>query len=221
MNQSSATRAHGPLRRHRALVDTQVVERIRRKGVRLPELGIGIAVILMSVVGSLWWQSRGAGSNRVALAARELNAGDVIEIDDVAIASVSSDDRLALIEATQVNTLIGSRAVTDIEAGTPLNRGQLSTVRPLGRSESLVGVIVDAARAPIELAAGDVVDVVALDRDLSGLDVVSSIVTRVEVWSVSMPEDVLDERSVTLRIPASAVDSFVGHDEIHLMKVGV
>jgi hypothetical protein len=220
MNQSATAQAPGHRTRRRTVVDSQVVDRLRHRGVRLPELGIGIAIVLTSIVGSLWWHSRGAGSTHVAVAAREVPLGDVIQPGDIAIVTISSDDELALIAAAEAQTVIGKRALTSIESGTPLARGMFSAVAPLGRTESLVGVVVDASRAPIEIAAGDMVDVIALDRDLTGVDVVSTVVQNAEVWSVSVPVDVLDERSVTLRVPSSSSEGFIGHDELHLARAG-
>jgi len=219
MNQQTTT-SIGSIGGRRAAVDTRVLAPLRRRGVRLPELGIGIAVILVSVIGSLWWQSRGANSTRIAVAAGDVREGDILSTDDLAVVSISSDDELSLIAAAEAATVVGQRAVTDIAAGSPLMPAQFSVLAPPSSSESLVGVVVDASRAPLEIAAGDLVDVVALDRDLTGADIVSSVVRRAEVWSVSVPTDVLDERSVTLRVPVSSIDSFVGHDEIHLMKAG-
>jgi len=219
MNQQTTT-SIGSIGGRRAAVDTRVLAPLRRRGVRLPELGIGIAVILVSVIGSLWWQSRGANSTRIAVAAGDVREGDILSTDDLAVVSISSDDELSLIAAAEAATVVGQRAVTDIAAGSPLMPAQFSVLAPLSSSESLVGVVVDASRAPLEIAAGDLVDVVALDRDLTGAEIVSSVVRRAEVWSVSVPTDVLDERSVTLRVPVSSIDSFVGHDEIHLMKAG-
>jgi hypothetical protein len=204
----------------RTIAESQVVERLRHRGVRLPELGIGIAIILTSVVGSLWWHGRGANFSGVAVAAREVAPGDVIQAGDIAIVKISSNDELALIAAAEAQTLVGTRAITPIESGAPLVRGMFSALTPLGRSESLVGIVVDASRAPVEIAAGDLVDVLALDRDLTGVDVVSTVAQNAEVWSVSLPADALDERSVTLRIPSSASELFVGHDELHLMRAG-
>lgn len=219
MNQQPTT-SIGSIEGRKAAVDARVLAPLRRRGVRLPELGIGIAVILVSVIGSLWWQSRGASPNRIAVAADDLRAGDILESDDLAAVSISSDDELLLLAAAEATTIVGQRVVTDIPAGTPLTRAQFSELMPLSSTESLVGVVVDASRAPLEIVAGDLVDVVALDRDLTGSDIVSSVVRQAQVWSVSVPTEVLDERSVTLRVPKSSIDLFVGHDEIHLMKAG-
>lgn len=219
MNQQTTTPV-GSVRNRKSSVDARVLAPLRRRGVQLPELGIGIAVILVSIIGSLWWQSRGAHSTRIAVVAEDVRTGDILSTDDLGVVSISSDDELSLIAAAEAATVVGRRAVTDIAAGSPLMEAQFSELTPLSPSESLVGVVVDAARAPVEIAAGDFVDVIALDRDLTGSDIVSSIVRHAEVWSVSVPVDVLDERSVTLRVPMSAIDSFVGHDEIHLMKAG-
>lgn len=219
MNQQTSSSV-GSVGGRRITVDTRVLAPLRRRGVRLPELGIGIAIILVSVIGSLWWQGRGSNPTRIAVAADDVRAGDILSTDDLAVVSISSDEELSLIAAAEAATVVGQRAVTDIAAGSPLMPAQFSVLAPLSSSESLVGVVVDASRAPVEIAAGDFVEVVALDRDLTGSDIVSSIVRRAQVWSVSIPTEVLDERSVTLRVPAASIDAFVGHDEIHLMKVG-
>ncbi|MFM7871830.1 MAG: hypothetical protein ACKPBG_09145, partial [Actinomycetota bacterium] len=116
--------------------------------------------------------------------------------------------------------IVGMRLKADLPMGTPLTPTVVVDVEPIDSRYGLVGITVSNAEAPLDLMAGDVVRLVTVDDDIDGsrmVDVVDPVAT---VWEISVPDDIEGRRSVTLRLPVDAVVAPLGHDEVHLVKVG-
>jgi len=190
-------------------------------GIRVPELAIGLAIVIACVLGALVWGGRAsAGDHRVLVASRDLTRGEVITEDDLGIVEISASEDLAVIDASLAAQVVGLRAVTDVSAGAPLTEGQLGRRPMLASGEGLVGIVVTSAQAPAELAPGDVVDVVAVSRESDGGASRDRVAESMEVWAVTEADPMTGDRSVSLRIDRGTAPDIVGHDEIHLVKVG-
>lgn len=111
------------------------------------------------------------------------------------------------------------RLTTDIVAGSPLTPSQLISVGPLTSTEGLAGITVTKSQAPANLAAGDNVQVIAVDSQSDGSNLTTPISTNVQVWEISEPDELSGDRSVTLRVAITSAGELIGHDEIHLVKV--
>lgn len=221
MNQQTITGV-GPSRRTSARIDgirRSVVEPLRRRRVRVPELAIGIFVIAASVAVSVVLNTDDDTGSGVLAIGQPVERGQVIDADDLTVVSLSADRDVALLATELSGQVIGMRAAVDIEAGTPLSSSHLTGVEPLSTDDAVVGVVVDDSRAPAELVPGDLVHVVFLDTSLENGDVVSALPNVAEVWAVTAPDDIMSERSISLRVARQLAEAFVGHDEIHLVKV--
>lgn len=221
MNQQTIS-GIGPSRRSSARIDgirRSVVEPLRRRRVRVPELAIGVFVIAASVAVSVVLNTDDDSGTGVLAISRTVERGAVIDADDLTVVSLSADRDVALLATELSGQVIGMRAAVDIDAGTPLSSSHLTGVEPLSSDDAVVGVVVDDSRAPADLAPGDLVHVVFLDTSLENGDVVSALPNVAEVWAVTAPDDIMSERSISLRVGRSLAESFVGHDEIHLVKV--
>ena len=222
MNQQTITGLEPSTRRSSTRFDgirRSVVEPLRRRRVRVPELAIGLFVIAAAVAVSVVLNTGDDEGTGVLAVAQPLARGQIIEATDLTAVSLTADRDVALL-ATELSTqVIGMRAAVDIDAGTPLSSSHLIGVEPLSVDDAVVGVVVDDSRAPAELAPGDLVRVVFLDTSLENGDVVSALPNVAEVWAVMAPDEVMGERSISLRVARPLADSFVGHDEIHLVKV--
>lgn len=191
------------------------------RGVRIPELAIGSAIVLSCVVGALLWNgSATSAAERVLVAAHDLERGHVLTLDDLATVEVTARDEIALLPSSLGDDVVGLRVTTDMVAGAPLTEGQLASRRPLDASDGLVGVVVSADQAPTELASGDLVQVVTVSHEADGSVETSRLPMTIEVWDVTPPDEMTGDRGVTLRVAADAAVDVVGHDEIHLVKVG-
>ncbi|MEN9805399.1 MAG: hypothetical protein RIS41_2246 [Actinomycetota bacterium] len=222
MNQSTITGLESSARRSGARFDgirRSVVEPLRRRRVRVPELAIGIFVIAAAVAVSVVLNTGDDEGTGVLAVARPLARGQVIDTADLTAVSLTADRGVALLSTDLSTQVIGMRAAVDIGIGTPLSSSHLIDVEPLSTDDAVVGVVVDDSHAPAELAPGDLVRVVFLDTSLENGDVVSALPNVAEVWAVTVADEVMGERSISLRVARALADSFVGHDEIHLVKV--
>lgn len=221
MNQQTISGV-GPSKRSTARIDgirRSVVEPLRRRRVRVPELAIGIFVIAASVAVSVVLNTDDDTGSGVLAISQPVERGQVIDADDLTVVSLAADQDVALLATELSQQVIGMRAAVDIEAGTPLSSSHLTGVEPLSTDDAVVGVVVDDSRAPADLAPGDLVRVVFLDTSLENGDVVSTLPNVAEVWATTTPDDIMSERSISLRVARQLAEAFVGHDEIHLVKV--
>jgi len=133
--------------------------------------------------------------------------------------TLTSSDDIALLSTSAATDIIGMRLTTDIVAGSPLTPSQLIAVEPLTSTEGLAGITVTKSQAPANLAAGDNVQVIAVDSQSDGSNLTTPISTNVQVWEISEPDELSGDRSVTLRVAITSANELVGHDELHLVKV--
>lgn len=196
-----------------------VVGPLKRRRVRVPELAIGTFVIAAAIAASVILNADEDSGTDVLAVGQDVSRGQVIDAAHLTVISLDTDRDVALLASELSPDVVGMRAAVDLEAGTPLSSSHLVSIAPLSRREALVGMVLDDSRAPVDLAPGDLVEVKFLDTSLENGDVVSSLPKVAEVWSVTMPDDVMGERSISLRVDRVLGESFVGHDEIHLVKV--
>lgn len=203
-----------------ASLGRKVAEPIRRRGVRVPEVAVGLAVIAGSIATFVALGGDSNAGRKVVVSSRDLPAGAIVSESDVSLVAVSSSEALAVLPESQAAEVIGLRTTNEIQAGTPLSTSLLSDVTPLDSDEGLLGIVVTLEQAPTDLHAGDMVSVVVIDRSVEGISTTAVLPFDVSVWGISIPDELMKERSVTLRVPLSSIESFVGHDEMHLVKVG-
>jgi Flp pilus assembly protein CpaB len=165
------------------------------------------------------WQNSGAEGNQVLVTSRALKRGHEIQATDLSTITLTSSGDIALLSTGAASDIVGMRLTTDIVAGSPLTPSQLITVEPLASTEGLAGITVTKSQAPANLAAGDNVQVIAVDSQSDGSNLTTSISTNVQVWEISEPDELSGDRSVTLRVAITLASELIGHDEIHLVKV--
>ena len=198
---------------------TSLTAGLQRKGVRIPEFAIGLLIVCICIIGAFMWQNSDATGTKVLVTSRALQRGHEIQASDLSSITLTSSDDIALLETSTATDIIGMRITTDIVAGTPLTPSQLISVRPLTTTEGLAGITVTKAQAPANLAAGDNVQVIAVDSQSDGTNLTTSIAAKIQVWEISDPDELSGDRSVTLRITIVSANELIGHDELHLVKV--
>ncbi len=195
------------------------MEPLRRRKVKVPELAIGLFVIAAAVTVSVVLNTDDSEGTGVLAVNRAVQRGEIIDTGDLTVVTLTADQDIALLSTRLADEVVGMRAAVDIDAGTPLSSSHLFDVVPLSSADAVVGIVVDDSAAPTDLVVGDTVRVVFLDSSLEEGDLVTTLPTLAEVWTVSLADGLSSERSVSLRVPRLVADSFVGHDEIHLVKV--
>ena len=198
---------------------TSLTAGLQRKGVRIPEFAIGLLIVCICIIGAFMWQNSDATGTKVLVTSRALQRGHELQASDLSSITLTSSDDIALLETSTANDIIGMRITTDIVAGTPLTPSQLISVRPLTTTEGLAGITVTKAQAPANLAAGDNVQVIAVDSQSDGTNLTTSIAAKIQVWEISDPDELSGDRSVTLRVAITSANELIGHDELHLVKV--
>jgi Flp pilus assembly protein CpaB len=198
---------------------TSLTAGLQRKGVRIPEFAIGLLIVCICIIGSFMWQNSDATGTKVLVTSRSLQRGHEIQASDLSSITLTSSDDIALLATSSATAVIGMRLTTDIVAGSPLIPSQLISVRPLTTTEGLAGITVTKAQAPANLAAGDNVQVIAVDSQSDGTNLTTSIAAKIQVWEISQPDELSGDRSVTLRVVIASANELVGHDELHLVKV--
>lgn len=191
----------------------------RAPSVRVPELAVGIFIVAASVIGALVWQRSVEKGTPVLVTSHSIPRGHVLSSADLSTVVVTSTADIAIIRSSSTAQVVGMTSTVDLMAGTPLTPAVLSSLAVLGPLEGLVGLTVTLARAPGELSRGDFVRVYSVDSTGDGGSDVREIPSLVQIWDVSTPDPLSNERSVTVRVPLEAIGSLVGRDEIHLVKV--
>jgi hypothetical protein len=119
-----------------------------------------VLFVLGSVLAAGWlWQQQGDRVDVLAVRAT-VPAGHVIERGDLTSASVAGVD--GAISVADLDWVSGSTAATALLPGQVLTEALLTSDRVPAAGERVVGVELDATRAPTGLVAGDVVSVLAV-----------------------------------------------------------
>ena len=192
---------------------------LQRKGVRIPEFAIGLLIVCVCIIGAFMWQNSDATGTKVLVTSRALKRGHEIQASDLSTITLTSSDDIALLQSSAAADIVGMRVSTDVVAGSPLTSSQIISVDPLSSTEGLAGITVTKSQAPANLAAGDNVQVIAVDSQSDGTNLTTAIDSKIQVWEISEPDELSGDRSVTLRVAITSVNEIVGHDELHLVKV--
>ena len=137
------------------------LEPVRRR-FRLPELAVGLVVLLACALGVVLWQLNATQKDPVLAVANAVARGEVIEADDLAVVYVSSDDPIAHLRRDESSRVVGRIALADLEAGALLTPGVVSDGPAVEAGQGIVGLSLEPGQVPTgRLRAGDLVNVVA------------------------------------------------------------
>lgn len=201
---------------------TAIVNRLtsaRTNAVRTPEVAVGALIIAACVVGAMTWSRSVVVGTSVLVVTSDVKRGEVLQESDFGTITLTSSDDIDLVRATSLDDAVGLRAMTDISAGTPLTPSQLGSVSPIANDEGLVGLTVALGEAPADIDAGDSVRLLTLTRRTDGSTASAIEPAVLEVWHIT-PSDPMDgSRVVTLKVGVEEAITFLGREEIRLMKV--
>ena len=130
----------------------------RRRGALI---GVGLALVALGALAFLFVSARMNETSEVIAVVTDIERGSVIGADDVAVASMVADPRLASLPADRIEDVVGLRASTDLVAGTFLTEASLAAEVIPGDGHTVVGVALTPAQMPGEaLLAGDMILIV-------------------------------------------------------------
>lgn len=107
-----------------------------------------LLIVVCAVLGYFAWQQ--VSTTESVVATRTLiPKGSVITRDELTVRQVNADSGLQVIPSTQVNSLIGQQAASDIPAGSIVPTGATASGPMAKDGQSLVGILVKPGGAPI------------------------------------------------------------------------
>jgi hypothetical protein len=159
--------------------------------VRVPELAVGLLVIVVFALGGVLWYLRSVDRTPTLAVASPIGRGEVVDADDLRVVYVASDDRLAGLRPSDADRVVGMMALVDLAPGAIVTDDLVAEGAHVAEGEGVVGLPLEPGQYPAsDLAPGDRVNVVrigsgelasAVGRGASGSVVVRSVeVTAVE-----------------------------------------
>jgi hypothetical protein len=121
--------------------------------------GAVLFVVLAALAAGWLWQQR---SDRVEILTvdRDVPAGSVVERSDLKVEDVAGLGNA--IPASSAGSVIGQIAAVPLVAGQVLSSGMLTNSPLPGPGKRVVGIQLDATRAPTDLGPGDIVTILAV-----------------------------------------------------------
>src|SRR5690606_9738448 len=135
--------------------------------VRVPQLALGVLLSGLAALGFVLFNAASVQRAPVLALASDVQRGQVLEVEDLQVVHVGTDDVLALTPADRSELLVGRAAVTDLAAGTLVTVDQVAAGSALTPGAGVVGLALAPGQYPTpRLAIGDLVSVVEVSDGL-------------------------------------------------------
>ena len=200
-------------------VETSQNERIAKRHWRIPEVAVGLALMLGGALGAILLSRSGDSIVVVVGVARDLHRGEKIDAQDLIAIETPLSLSSSFVVEEQAASLIGQTVLVDLQASTPLTEAMFSNQPQLQPSEALTSAAVQQGNFPIDLAVGDSVRVVTVpDIALSQTAQPEMFDQIVTVWSLTKHEDD-DTALVTFRSSLNLSLAIARAGEVHIVRV--
>jgi len=178
--------------------DLNTRARVRRRPIYL---AIGVALVVVAVIGMLTAVNAMRATTDVLVLTNEVQQGETIESKDLAAKSVNVDADLGALPASERGRVVGMSAGTRLPAGTVLLPSAITDQVVPGEGLTMVGITVSYSHLPSEpIVPGDMVRVVDTPRDQDDPPVQGPINTKAQVYSTKeIPE--AGETTLNLLVP--------------------
>jgi hypothetical protein len=188
---------------------------------RVPEMAIGIALVIGGALGSLLLFQSATNTITVVSASHFLPRGHVIAPSDLLAMELSEQSGRAFVKAADAQSLVGKSMAIDIDPSTPIHRSMLQIRDPLTVGEALTSAAVDVGDFPPALADGDRVQVVFAPDITSGGALPPALYGQiVTVWSIVQPDNSLSAAVITMRGPVDLALAIAGAGKVHVALLG-
>ena len=188
---------------------------------RVPEMAIGIALVIGGALGSLLLFQSATNTITVVSASHFLPRGHVIAPSDLLAMELSEQSGRAFVKATDAQSLVGKSMAIDVDPSTPIHRSMLQIRDPLTVGEALTSAAVDVGDFPPALADGDRVQVVFAPDITSGGALPPALYGQiVTVWSIVQPDNSLSAAVITMRGPVDLALAIAGAGKVHVALLG-
>ncbi len=200
-------------------VETTQSEHTAKRRWRIPELAVGLVLMLGGALGAILLSRSGDSIVIVVGAAHDLQRGDKITPKDLVAVETSQSLAGSFITEAQASALIGQTALVDLRASTPLTVSMFSDQQQLLPSEALTSAAIQQGNYPIDLAVGDQVRIVTVpDIALSQNALPELFDQVVTIWSLNKSEN-NDSALVTFRSSLVLSMAIAKAGEVHIVRV--
>ncbi|MFZ9591765.1 MAG: SAF domain-containing protein [Ilumatobacteraceae bacterium] len=200
-------------------VETTQSEHTAKRRWRIPELAVGLVLMLGGALGAILLSRSGDSIVTVVGAAHDLQRGDKITPQDLVAVETSQSLSGSFITEAQASALIGQTALVDLEASTPLTVSMFSDQQQLLPNEALTSAAIQQGNYPIDLAVGDQVRIVTVpDIALSQNALPELFDQVVTIWSLNKSEN-NDSALVTFRSSLDLSMAIAKAGEVHIVRV--
>jgi len=155
---------------------------------------IGSLLVGLAALLGAWVFTATTERVSVMVAARDLEPGEVVDVDDMRVIEIGASSELRAVQPAQQDLLLGLAARGPIPAGTVLNADLFAErEQAIPSGMVVVGASLDAGAAPVSsLRAGDRVDVLGVERTTAtpaeGASApAAALLTSGTIWSVEVP----------------------------------
>jgi hypothetical protein len=200
-------------------VETTQSEHTAKRRWRIPELAVGLVLMLGGALGAILLSRSGDSIVIVVGAAHDLQRGDKITPQDLVAVETSQSLSGSFITEAQASALIGQTALVNLQASTPLTVSMFSDQQQLLPNEALTSAAIQQGNYPIDLAVGDQVRIVTVpDIALSQNALPELFDQVVTIWSLNKSEN-NDSALVTIRSSLDLSMAIAKAGEVHIVRV--
>lgn len=200
-------------------VETTQNERSEKGHWRIPELAVGLVLMLGGALGAILLSRSGDSIVIVVGAAHDLQRGDKITPQDLIAIETPLSFAGSFVAEAQASSLIGQTVLVDLQASTPLTASMFSDEQQLLPNEALTSAAIQQGNYPIDLAVGDQVRLVTVpDIALSQTAQPELFDQVVTIWSLNKSEN-NDIALVTFRSSLDLSMAIARSGEVHIVRV--
>lgn len=146
---------------------------------------LGVLLVSCSVLGFALWSLNQAERTPVLVAATDIDAGQVIEREDVKAVSVGADPGVRLLTTSERALVVGQIARGPIPAGTPLSPLLVAEADAVPDGTSIVGASLSPGEYPTSaLRAGDRVELVQVLTASTITNETLEVLGTAQIWTV-------------------------------------
>ena len=200
-------------------VQTTQSEHTAKRRWRIPELAVGLVLMLGGALGAILLSRSGDSIVIVVGAAHDLQRGDKITPKDLVAVETSQSLAGSFITEAQASALIGQTALVDLRASTPLTVSMFSDQQQLLPNEALTSAAIQQGNYPIDLAVGDQVRIVTVPDIALNQNALPELFDQVvTIWSLNKSEN-NDSALVTFRSLLDLSMAIAKAGEVHIVRV--
>ncbi len=133
---------------------------------RVPQLAVGLLLVAGAALAFMLWNAASVQRTAVLALAGDISRGHVLDVQDLAVVHVGTDDQLATVSPDAAGQLVGRAAIADLPAGMLVVPEQFAVASTLTPGTGVVGLALGPGQYPTpQLRIGDLVNIVAASQE--------------------------------------------------------